>query len=91
MKVFLKRNWVLYFWAIFDFYYIARFVWLNISHSRIPLVDDIFYFSEIYQQQGAYSLVFFFVTAQFINYFFCSNVFKKMGIYTLGSLYSNAI
>lgn len=59
MKVFLKRNRVLYFWAIFDLFYIFRFVWLNISQGRIPLVDDILSFSEIYPQQGAYSLILF--------------------------------
>lgn len=59
MKVFLKRNCVLYFWAMFDFFYIVRFVWLNISQGRIPLVDDVLSFGEIYPQQGTYSLVVF--------------------------------
>lgn len=59
MKIFLKRNHVFYFWAIFDLFYIARFVWLNISQGRIPLVDDILSFSDVYPQQGAYSLVLF--------------------------------
>jgi len=56
MKVFLKRNRVLYFWAMFDLFYIVRFGWLNISQGRIPLVDDILSFSDIYPQQGVYSL-----------------------------------
>lgn len=59
MKIFLKRNCVLYFWAMFDLFYIVRFVWLNISQERIPLVDDVLSFGEIYPQQGAYSLVVF--------------------------------
>lgn len=59
MKIYLKRNGVLYFWAVLDLFYIARFVWLNISQGRIPLVDDIFSFSEVYPQQGAYALVTF--------------------------------
>lgn len=59
MNTFLKRNHVLYFWAVFDLFYIARFSWLNISQGRIPLVDDVFSFSDIYPQQGAYSLVLF--------------------------------
>jgi hypothetical protein len=59
MKVFLKRNRVLYFWAMFDLFYIVRFGWLNISQGRIPLVDDILSFSNVYPQQGAYSLVLF--------------------------------
>lgn len=59
MKVFLKRNRVLYFWAMFDLFYIVRFGWLNISQGRIPLVDDILSFSDIYPQQGVYSLMLF--------------------------------
>lgn len=59
MKVFLKRNRVLYFWAMFDLFYIVRFGWLNISQGRIPLVDDILSFSDIYPQQGVYSLILF--------------------------------
>ncbi|HGG8858638.1 TPA: hypothetical protein ACTYSE_003137 [Enterobacter roggenkampii] len=59
MKVILKRKYVLYSWAIFDLFYIARFIWLNISQGQIPLIDDILSFSNIYPQQGAYSLVLF--------------------------------
>lgn len=59
MKNFVKRNCVLYFWAMFDFFYIVRFVWLNISQGRIPLVDDVLSFGEIYPLQGAYSLAVF--------------------------------
>lgn len=59
MRTILKRRSVLYFWAMFDLFYICRFVWLNISVGRLPLVDDILSFSEIYPQQGVYSIVFF--------------------------------
>lgn len=59
MKNILKRNYVLYFWAMFDLFYISRFVWLNISQGRIPLVDDVLSFSDFYPQQGAYTLVLF--------------------------------
>jgi len=59
MNTFLKRNHVLYFWAVFDLFYIARFSWLNISQGRIPLVDDVVSFGDIYPQQGAYSLILF--------------------------------
>ena len=59
MKILLKRNCVLSFWAMFDFFYIVRFVWLNISQGRIPLVDDVLSFCEIYPLQGVYSLVVF--------------------------------
>lgn len=59
MKIILKHNYILYFWAVFDFFYIVRFIWLNISQGRIPLIDDVFSFGDIYPQQEAYSLVFF--------------------------------
>ena len=59
MKFRLKQNHILYFWAAFDLFYIVRFFWLNISQGRIPLIDDVFSFSNIYPQQGAYSLVLF--------------------------------
>lgn len=59
MRFILKYNHVLYFWAVFDLFYIARFIWLNITQGRIPLIDDLFFFSSIYPQQGAYSLVIF--------------------------------
>lgn len=59
MKLRLKQNYVFYFWAVFDLIYIARFIWLNISQGRIPLIDDVLSFSSIYPQQGAYSLVLF--------------------------------
>lgn len=57
MKIILKHNHILYFWAVFDLFYIFRFIWLNISQGRIPLIDDIFSFGDIYPQQGSYSLV----------------------------------
>ncbi|ATA21314.1 hypothetical protein EDC48_108138 [Gibbsiella quercinecans] len=59
MKFILKHNYIFYFWAVFDLFYIVRFIWLNISQGRIPLIDDILSFSDIYPQQGAYSLVLF--------------------------------
>ncbi|NIY49344.1 hypothetical protein E2L00_18010 [Cedecea colo] len=59
MKFILKRNHIFYFWAVFDLFYIIRFIWLNISQGRTPLVDDILSFSGIYPQQGVYSLILF--------------------------------
>jgi len=59
MKFRLKQSNILYFWAVFDLFYIARFIWLNISQGRIPLIDDILSFSSIYPRQGAYALVLF--------------------------------
>lgn len=44
---------------MFDLFYIIRFIWLNISQGRIPLVDDMLSFGSIYPQQGIYSLVLF--------------------------------
>ncbi len=59
MKLRLKQSHILYCWAVFDLFYIVRFIWLNISQGRIPLIDDMLSFSNIYPQQGMYSLVLF--------------------------------
>lgn len=59
MKPISKRIFVLYLWAFFDFLYIARFIWLNVSQGRIPLIDDLRYFNEIYYVQGGYALIVF--------------------------------
>lgn len=59
MKFRIKQKRIFYFWAVFDLFYIVRFIWLNISKGRVPLIDDILSFSNIYPQQGAYSLVIF--------------------------------
>ncbi|EFB2830830.1 hypothetical protein DP033_01745 [Escherichia coli] len=59
MKLSLKQKHILYCWAVFDLFFIVRFIWLNISQGRIPLIDDILSFSHIYPQQGAYSQVLF--------------------------------
>ncbi|EWG74270.1 hypothetical protein [Enterobacter sp. DC3] len=78
MKVILKRNRVLNCWAIFDLFYIIRFGWLNISHGRIPLVDDILFFSEIYPQQGVYSLILFSFSLLFnVSVIFSAVMFLK--------------
>ena len=49
----------LLFLGLIDIFYIARFVFLNISQERIPLIDDIISFGNIYPQQGEYSLILF--------------------------------
>lgn len=59
MEKISKRNYVLYFWAAFDLFYIAKFIWWNISQGRISLFDDIVSFNDTYLQLGAYSLVIF--------------------------------
>ncbi|EOV3157647.1 hypothetical protein ACOMXK_004444 [Enterobacter ludwigii] len=59
MKLRLNQNYILYFWGVFDLFYIARFIWLNISQGRIPLISDILSFGNIYPQQEFYSLVLF--------------------------------
>lgn len=59
MKSISKRSFVLYLWAFFDFLYIARFIWLNVSQGRTPLIDDLRYFNEIYYDQGGYALIVF--------------------------------
>lgn len=78
MKVILKRNRVLHCWAIFDLFYIIRFGWLNISQGRTPLVDDILSFSEIYPQQGVYSLILFSFSLLFnVSVIFSAVMFLK--------------
>ncbi|TFB27359.1 hypothetical protein E3U32_04655 [Lelliottia nimipressuralis] len=78
MKVILKRNRVLHCWAIFDLFYIIRFGWLNISQGRIPLVDDILSFSEIYPQQGVYPLILFSFSLLFnVSVIFSAVMFLK--------------
>lgn len=78
MKVILKRNRVLNCWAIFDLFYIIRFGWLNISQGRIPLIDDILSFSEIYPQQGVYSLILFSFSLLFnVSVIFSAVMFLK--------------
>lgn len=59
MKLILKRDLVLYLWAFFDFLYITRFIWLNVSQGRLPLIDDLRYFNEFYYEQGKYALAIF--------------------------------
>ncbi|AZV06615.1 hypothetical protein ELK40_16250 [Enterobacter sp. N18-03635] len=78
MKFILKRNRVLHCWAIFDLFYIIRFGCLNISQGRIPLVDDILSFSEIYPQQGVYSLILFSFSLLFnVSVIFSAVMFLK--------------
>ncbi|MEI2264067.1 hypothetical protein [Erwinia sp. CGal63] len=57
MKSHIKTSSIFYFWATFDLFYIARFVWINISQRRIPLIDDILSFIDIFPQQGGYALI----------------------------------
>jgi len=63
-----------YFWAVFDIFYIARFVFLNISQERTPLIDDIISFGNIYPQQGGYSLILFSLSLLLNISFVCSAV-----------------
>lgn len=55
----LKARSVLYFWAAFDLFYIIRFIWLNLSQGRIPLVDDIISFHGLFAEQGFYVVILF--------------------------------
>lgn len=59
MKNNLNRKHVFYFWALFDLFYIIRFIWLNLEQGRTPLIDDILSFNSIFPQQGFYSLILF--------------------------------
>lgn len=40
------------FWGLMDLFYIVRFVWINVTQGRIPLVEDIINFSHISSQHG---------------------------------------
>lgn len=59
MRLTMKFRHVLYLWAAFDFIYIIRFIWLNLSQGRIPLIDDIISFSDFFAAQGFYTLILF--------------------------------
>lgn len=55
----LKTRSVLFFWAAFDLFYVIRFIWLNLSQGRIPLVDDIISFHGLFSEQGFYAVILF--------------------------------
>jgi hypothetical protein len=76
---FLKTEYVLYFWAIFDLFYIARFIWLNISQGQIPLIDDILSFSNIYPQGGIFVSPFSFSLLLNISIIFSAVMYLKNG------------
>lgn len=59
MKTIITLKRVFYFWAVFDLFYIIRFIWINIEQGRIPLIDDVVSFSNLFPQQGLYSLFLF--------------------------------
>ncbi len=58
-KVTLEYKKVCLFWGVMDLFYVARFIWLNVEQGRIPLIDDIIGFSQLYSEQGMVSLVMF--------------------------------
>lgn len=40
----LKATPIFYFWGSMDLLYVVRFLWLNLSHKRVPFYDDIHVF-----------------------------------------------
>jgi len=40
------------FWGSMDVLYLANYLWQSIARGRIPFVDDIVNFSELYPEQG---------------------------------------
>ncbi|EOQ45334.1 hypothetical protein WES_03464 [Escherichia sp. KTE31] len=88
MKLRLKQKHILYCWAVFDLFYIVRFIWLNISQGRIPLIDDILSFSHIYLQQGAYSqVIFYFSLLLNVSIVFSSLMFLNKWKYVNWAVY----
>ena len=55
----LKTRIILYFWAAFDLFYVIRFIWLNLSQGRTPLMDDIISFKELFAEQGFHIVILF--------------------------------
>lgn len=40
------------FWGGMDAFYVIRFIWLNIEQGRIPFIDDIVNFKQLYSEYG---------------------------------------
>ena len=40
------------FWGVMDVIYLAAYLWQSIAEGRIPLIDDIFSFNQLYTEQG---------------------------------------
>lgn len=40
------------FWGSMDILYLANYLWQSIAGGRIPLIDDIFSFNQLYTEQG---------------------------------------
>lgn len=40
------------FWGSMDVLYLANYLWQSIAGGRIPLIDDIFSFNQLYTEQG---------------------------------------
>jgi hypothetical protein len=48
----LKFSKACLFWGGMDAFYVIRFIWLNIEQGRIPFVDDIINFKQLYSEYG---------------------------------------
>lgn len=40
------------FWGVMDVLYLSSYVWQSITAGRIPLIDDIFSFNQLFTEQG---------------------------------------
>lgn len=40
------------FWGMMDVFYIVRLIWLNAEQGRIPFIDDVIGFSQMYSEYG---------------------------------------
>jgi len=40
------------FWGVMDVLFLAAYVWQSIVEGRIPIIDDIFSFKQLYTEQG---------------------------------------
>ncbi|MCU6679285.1 hypothetical protein [Leclercia tamurae] len=50
------------FWGVMDVIYLAAYVWQSIADGRIPLIDDILSFNQLYTEQGGgYWLILIFI------------------------------
>lgn len=57
------------FWGGMDAFYVIRFIWLNIEQGRIPFVDDIISFNQIYSEYaGGFWVLLIFSLSMILNF-----------------------
>ena len=56
------------FWGGMDIFFFIRFIWLNIEQGRIPFVDEIISFNQVYSEYGGgVWIVLIFVLSMMLN------------------------